>query len=530
MSISTTFHQSYMERAAQWKRCRDVRSGQDAVHAAGVVYLPKLGDQTDEDYEAYKLRARLFNAMAKTVTGYSGVVMRSPSIIEANDAFEDTIKNIDRSGTSIDGYVKDVLNEVLTVGRSGTLVEYSKVKEGATKADAAGARPYWALFKAEDILDWSYQDGKLIYVVLREYLSERDEFAVEWGVVERFRVLSLNEAGVYQQEVYACKNGHDTLTDTFIPTLSGSAMKEIPFSIHQTESTTLDAVSPPLLDLVNLNLSHYRTKADHAHALHFVALPTPYVTGVDPEDPNAPSSIGPQKLWLIEQDNAKVGMLEYSGAGITSIMDELKSMEEQMAMLGARMLISELSENTATASKIKSISETSDLASIVDVLDNDFNFLINVTSEWTSNGESSVSINKDFLPASLDPAMILALVKSWQDGAITYKTLTNNFQKGEILTDENEEAEMEDGLKKLTYDPAQQKVLGELWKMGALSQETMLDNFERAGMLQEGDSAEDEADRIEDEVPEINTEGFDEGGEPLTPPEEVPPAQVPPAE
>ena len=39
-----------------WKRCRDVISGQDAVHSAGGTYLAKLSGQSIEEYNAYKLR------------------------------------------------------------------------------------------------------------------------------------------------------------------------------------------------------------------------------------------------------------------------------------------------------------------------------------------------------------------------------------------------------------------------------------------------------------------------------------------
>jgi hypothetical protein len=99
------------------------------------------------------------------------------------------------------------------------------------------------------------------------------------------------------------------------------------------------------------------------------------------------------------------------------------------------MLLNEASEKTATAAKIKSISETSDLAAIVTVLNTQFNDLLKFTVEWFGDSADEVSLNisKSFLPPDLDAQMLLALVKSWLDGAYDYKTLINNLQNGEIV-------------------------------------------------------------------------------------------------
>jgi len=53
-----TQHKSYTKMAPKWKRCRDVIAGQDAVKDAGKDYLPALTEQKDDDYKAYKLRAK----------------------------------------------------------------------------------------------------------------------------------------------------------------------------------------------------------------------------------------------------------------------------------------------------------------------------------------------------------------------------------------------------------------------------------------------------------------------------------------
>jgi hypothetical protein len=45
-------------------------AGEDAVKAAGVKYLPRLDDQSDDDYDAYRMRGSFFNATARTGEGF----------------------------------------------------------------------------------------------------------------------------------------------------------------------------------------------------------------------------------------------------------------------------------------------------------------------------------------------------------------------------------------------------------------------------------------------------------------------------
>lgn len=463
--ITTILHPEYIAAATAWRKCRDCSEGEEAVQFAGVRYLPKLGDQTDPDYEAYKLRARFFNAFAKTISGHTGLILRTPINLITPDSFDEVKDNIDRSGSTIADYIKLVIEQVLTVGRHGTLIDYSRVEEGATKEDAAGARPYWVSYKAENILDWQYTDGILTYVVLREFLDKKDNFYKETQKLVRYRVLKL-EGGVYTQQVYV-EGEEDTdqeVGEVITPHINGKTFDHIPFTIHQPDHDN-EVNKPPLLDLANTNISHYRVSADYYHGLHFVALPTPYVIGIDPDDGDAPTSIGPQKLWLIANDSAKVGLLEFSGAGLSAIKDALDDLKDDMALLGARMLLTEGAEKTATAAKLKSISETSDLAALVVVLNAQLNHMLETTILWAGvAGEGSVTVSTNFIPPDLDAQMLLALVKGWQDGAYPYETLVTNLQAGEII-DPNMDADELEGQVGTEGDERMAKEAAELAKL-----------------------------------------------------------------
>lgn len=437
MSARTNRHKQYTAMLNTWRKCRDARLGEDVIKLNGEKYLPKLGGQDDDEYAAYKTRGRYYNAFDKTILGHTGLAMRKPLIITAPDALEPLLDDIDRKGADVRGYVKRILEELLEVGRSGTLIDFSRVDESATVADSEGARVYWAHYLTEDILDWRYEDKKLVYVVVRELVegkigSDDDDY--------KYRVLRIDEeSGNYVQEIFMGKS--ETAAEEITPTLGGSPLKEIPFIFHQVDFD-LDVDQPPLLDLVNLCLSWYRLKADHMHALHYIALPTPWATGVDEKE--MPTTIGPQKIWGIASVDAKVGILEFTGAGVSAIVDELKSMEDQMAVIGARILMPDsVAENTATASTLRSISETSDLASLVIIIAKQLNAMLEFTSLWAGiAGEVDAMMDTKFIPKEMDAQMVTALVATWQSGGIDQDTLIDNFQKAEIIDPEKDIDEM----------------------------------------------------------------------------------------
>lgn len=73
-----TTHPDYDAFLPAWLRARDVLAGEDAVKSAAEKYLPRLQDQTDPEYHAYRSRAAFFNATARTADGYLGLLFRRP--------------------------------------------------------------------------------------------------------------------------------------------------------------------------------------------------------------------------------------------------------------------------------------------------------------------------------------------------------------------------------------------------------------------------------------------------------------------
>ena len=116
-----SLHVGYVEALGRWARARDVIAGEDAVKAGGVKYLPRLDAQTDGDYAAYKGRACFFNATARAVEGYVGMIFRRQPVVKFSTGGDDTrlgmfLRDVDMAGTPLYGFAKRIVGETVSVG------------------------------------------------------------------------------------------------------------------------------------------------------------------------------------------------------------------------------------------------------------------------------------------------------------------------------------------------------------------------------------------------------------------------------
>lgn len=392
----TTVHPEVTRRQAQGQRCRDTNEGEDAVKAAGVQYLPRLSKQSSAEYEAYKGRALWYGATSRTVQGLSGAVMRKDPKLVVPDAMQAQLDDITLTGTPATTFIKDLLNEVLITGRAGVLIDMPPPEV----VDEQGmSRPYWVIYQAEQITNWKLTTvggvPKLTMVVLLEQVESPGEDEFEQVCVPQYRVLSLDESGIYTVRLFQQLVKQGSRTNEFVqvseltPVFRGTPLTSIPFCC--LGPCTLDACpeKPPLLDLVNVNLSHYRSSADLEHGTHFTALPTPYITGVPKETTVA---IGSATAWVLEDPNARCGMLEFTGQGLGAIEKRCDVKEKQMAILGARMLEQQkLGVEAAETLLMRNAGERSSLQSIAVTLGLGIEKLLKWHAAWIGAPTDAIS-------------------------------------------------------------------------------------------------------------------------------------------
>lgn len=435
-------HEEYEEHYDQWERCEHATEGQDEIHEYGVKYLPRLSGQTDQEYKSYKLRALFYNATQRTIDGLTGLMFIKPPTTEYPAGLEALTSDVTMSGVNLHQFAEMVAEEVVMLGRCGVLVDHPPNAEALTLAQAQslGMRPYMRLYEAESIINWRTQrigDTEMLTLVVLEedYEVQKDEFKAECET--QWRVLDIAPAG-YRQRVFRKNDrGEFYVVEEIYPLSQGKPIARIPFEFFGVRDNTPCVDKPPLLDLVDVNLSHYRTTADYEHGLHFTGLPTPVVTGFYSDDQTAQLRIGSGTAWLLPDPAAKAFYLEFTGQGLSELREALRAKEAMMATLGARILAPERKvSETAQAAAIHQAGENSVLASMAQSISIGITHCLEYMANWAGiAGDVRMAVNRDYLPNSMTYQDVAELVKSWQAGAISHETLFDNLVKGDLISE-----------------------------------------------------------------------------------------------
>ena len=426
----TDTHAHYNENRAFWARCRDVVNGTDAVKAAKDAYLPKLDGQNDADYNAYRERAVFYGATDRTIQGLVGSVFRKPPRIDCPALMDDHLSDVTLKGESFEQFSRKYLRELLMTGRCGILVDMPE-----TDMFAVDVRPYWVRYKAEDIINWRTRrvNGRIVLsmVVLHEVVSDADlTDAFASKQVEQYRVLYLDEGGKYGINIWRKlekKTGGQNEWYIFsspVPRIVGEPLDFIPFAFDP------ESGKPPLQELVDMNLSHYRTMADLEHGRHFTALPTLHLSGfVDGQR----FAVGSAKAIMGPVDS-KATFIEFTGQGLGSLERAAEEKEKKMAALGGRLLETQkAAAEAAETIRMRTAGEQSILADLADVASQNLSKALLWHAHWLRAGDSvSVQLNKDFDNAAMTPDECAKLTLSWQAGGISWKTLYHNLEMGEL--------------------------------------------------------------------------------------------------
>lgn len=414
-----SLHPEYVDRIDDWTICRDVYEGQRAVKEAGERYLPKLKSQEPEDYRAYKKRALFYSITSKTISALTGMAMSKPIISEHPEELNYLF--VDNSGLEFYEFVVKTLNEVLLMGRFGVLLDRAY----------ENAPPSLVTYPTESIVNWRLsKKGELEMVVLREIIWTQgdDEFEQKSECI--YRVLKILD-GVYYQELWREKEKDPY--DIIVPTNRGKMMDFIPFMVMNPVGISWEIVKPPMLDIANINISHYQTSADLEQGRHFTGLPTPVVSGVDS---STVLTIGSEKAWILPDQHAKATFLEFTGQGLLSLEKALAEKQTQLASLSARLLDNSGNGSEAAETvRLRYMSETASLSAVVRACEAFVTKAIKVIAmmEELDSTKVAIKMDKDFLNSKLSPQEITALTTAFVEGAISEETLVYNLRRGDQL-------------------------------------------------------------------------------------------------
>lgn len=426
----------YLEMTTRWARLRDCYDGRDAVLRAGNRYVPDLPGTDPAGNKAYRERGNFYNAVMRTVQGMNGAIFQKAPEVEFPESLSDLLEDITLTNVPFEMFAVDAGREVMTTGRYGILIDFPARDAATTK------RPYMVGYLTEDIINWRTTrldgDEELSFVVLRERVEQpnpKDPFVND--CITQFRVVELKNGVCVQQLYREVQLG----SGSFLPyeaemTLQrrGVALNFVPFVFIGATHASPDLDRPPLLDLADVNLGHWRNSVDHEYGLHLVALPTPWVSG-NKAAGGAPMKIGPSVVWELDVQGS-AGMLEFQGTGLGAIVTAMEDKKKQMASIGARLLEDATVAETATAVKMRHAGETASLKSVAGSLEIGFTMALQILAWWAGTEdvphsvEAEVELNKEYLNVKATSAEIQVALTALQAGEISFETWWNILTTG----------------------------------------------------------------------------------------------------
>lgn len=434
-------HPLYDAYLPSWRTMRDAVQGEDDVKARGELYLPmKTGMRAIDSlvernrvFDAYKARAEFPEIVSPTITGQVGLMNAQPPTIELPTQLEPLREQATPDGLSLDELVSRVSAELLTVGRYGLFPTFSQ--EG---------RPYIAGYSAESIINWDTSGLGLSYVVLDESGDERNPETNRWEPREQYRELRMNDRGVFESVLWTRAGASlepGLIEGARTATTSRRAVDFMPFVLMGTRSLTVDPDDVPLYGLAKIALRIYRLDADYMQGLHMTSEPTPWISGFeDPiraqADGHVPNAIGASTMWVLPPNGA-CGFLEFSGPGLAAQRQAIDVAREAAATFGARMFDqASRAQESGTARQMRYMQETSSLKTIANVAASGVERALRNHARWLGLDPETVTVtpNLDWVTDAMTPQELAALVKAWQDGAISYQTLFDRLQAGKVIS------------------------------------------------------------------------------------------------
>ena len=526
-------HPEYQYWRVEWSKVRDCLAGQREIKRKGAAYLPKLKGADNDDYEQYLSRAVFYNMTSQTQNGMLGQIFRrDPKIDGVPARLAARLKRICKDGTGIVNFTKTVVSEQIALGRFGVLADLP-----ATESNEPD--PYLVGYTAENILDWTFEEiegrFRLTRVLLREFVRKNDaRFFSPYTYDTLYRELRLVQTAdglVYIQNTYfdqappvetsartpgapspqsitqpAFVNGQQVPhpgvpqpVSSVTPTIRGATLDYIPFVFFGAFSNSTDVEKPPLLDIADLNISHYRSYAELEHGRFYVAMPVYYAPGRDDESA-AEYNIGPNLVWEVPEGE-RPGILEFSGKGLNELSKALEDKERQIAAIGGRLL----SGGTKGG-------ETDNQANLRQA--NEFSLLLNVIQAaecgmalvmryWMAFADVSLAasedfifrINTDFLQPSIGARELRAIQLMYEAGVVGVDVLYNYLLKADVIPPTTSYEDFKASLASEDFFPGQPDVTAA--RRGFSSRQQELD---QARIAREEDFQQQEIDLQEREV------------------------------
>lgn len=424
--------------------------GTRTMRAAGQAYLPQEPGETVAAYKLRLDRTFLFPGFQRSLQAMVGMVFAAPLKMadKLPEDVDEWTKDIDLTGRSLDSFAREAFEIAMKKGLVHIHADFPRVEnaDGLTVADerAMGNRPYLRIVDPSSVIWWwtEVEGGveRLKEVRILELVRERDGAYGE-KFIEQIRILRPGEYEVHR------KKGGDEKEETWILVEEGevSYPDEIPWTTIYTGRTGPMQAEPPMLELANLNISHWQSSSDQRNILRIARVPFLFGAGVEAEDVSgsptgegspAKFSLGANRMITSENPEAKLGFVEHTGKAISAGRQDLEDLKAEMAAVALQLLVQRPGNETATARSIDKAEMDSSLKAWAIELGTGFSMALSQMLKWKNiddDLEGAVTANYDFGLTAADRESLDALLKARAQGDISRETFWAELKRRAFL-------------------------------------------------------------------------------------------------
>lgn len=454
----------------------------------------------DEDETTYNIRRKIeviFGGFERTLSASVGMLYaKMPRIEWGAIETQGTAdwKNIDGQGTHGDVFAKRFSQWALRDGFCLLLVDHPPPLVPGTAGvltahDAPRATPFWVRYPRASVLSWETALVGGLKKIVQVVLFEPGDVKVgNYGTksINRFRVLRLLPDGaawsLYEQVGDMGGNAADFRLHSsgHFQNYSGQRLNRLPIEIAYTGEETAPLVAhPPLLPVGFANLAHWQVSTALRFYLELAAYPQPTVEGDLATqvgvDLTGNQMMVPGKLRVGPgvavhlKTGGKFYWAEMSGSSIEKLEAAIDRYLHMMAKLGASFLVKDVrGVETAESKRLDSAAENASLATGSQGIEKALNggWQLHAWYLGIDDPEKAptMTLNRDFDNAILDPQTMLAYVSAVKDANLPPRILLEAWQAGgRISPDEDLEAlEQELLAAKLAQDEAKRQAAEDL--------------------------------------------------------------------
>lgn len=416
-------HPDLVAMRPKYKRIRDCLTAN--VKECGKDYLPDPSevreepDIKEERYKKYHARASFLPVTRRTQQGLVGqVFVRKPVIVQGNIP-EEALKSVSVQGHDLSSLSNYILKETLATGRGIIVVGLPEIPNSHAKLDYV---------EADNIITWSELPygvlddlgRNIASVVLRMFTSELSDNGITPVMVARLAQYRIDANGIACLRIATSKGGNSFNWSQYVPiVVRGKFLRHLPIYPVGADDNTLRISVPPLLELADLNISHYVNSADYEEHVNVAGQLTTVVSGLEQKwyDKNINGKIAFGVRSPLPLPTAAKAYLLQAQPNSTA-KEAMDKKEAQMVAVGARLIEQRQVRRTATESNIEAESYHSILGHIA----------INVSTALTAAmqdvggyyegdySKNSIALNTEFGIVATSAEHRRLLLEEWQKG------------------------------------------------------------------------------------------------------------------